>query len=71
MNGAQKKVEDSTDALVAEIHWAIQTAIESPAERADAIAACVAQLRELALRDAEALMLAREETLARRTKRVR
>jgi len=45
------------DKLKAEIHWALQTAIESPAERAEAIGAVVEQMRELCMRDAHDLIV--------------
>jgi hypothetical protein len=49
------------DRLVAELHWQISTAIEDPAQRADAIQAAIATIRELALRDAQALVKAMAE----------
>jgi hypothetical protein len=46
------------DETKAELAWAIQTAIESPAERAGAIDAQIEGARELYLYDAENLVLA-------------
>lgn len=46
------------DNAKADLHWAIQTAIESPADRAEAIEAQIEGQRELYLYDAESLVLA-------------
>lgn len=47
------------DKVKAELHWQLSTAIESPAERGDAIQAFIESARLLAMLDAEALMEAR------------
>jgi hypothetical protein len=49
---------EEIERVKAELHWALKSAVESPEERDDAIGAAIDHIRELTLRDAEALMLA-------------
>jgi hypothetical protein len=52
----ERQAAAERDRLRAEIEWALSTAIESPAERADAVACVVENLRLLCLSDASQLL---------------